>query len=95
MEKKDEELIQTLIPHDPELKQYYEEHLQQEAQLAELNRKVYLTPEQDLEKKQLQKRKLHGKDRIMQILEKHRTEHLLLDLHRLGWNPPFGDRSLR
>ena len=27
MEKKDEELIQTLIPHDPELKQYYEEHL--------------------------------------------------------------------
>lgn len=75
MEKKDEELIQTLILHDPELKQFYEEHLQLEAQLAELNRKVYLTPEQDLEKKQLQKRKLHGKDRIMQILEKHRADH--------------------
>ena len=74
MEKKDEELIQTLIPHDQELKQYYEEHLRLEAQLAEFNRKVYLTPEQDLEKKQLQKRKLHGKDRIMQILEKHRTD---------------------
>jgi len=74
MEKKDEELIQTLIAHDPELKQYYEEHLQLETQLAELNRKVYLTPEQDLEKKQLQKRKLNGKDHIMQILEKHRTE---------------------
>ena len=74
MEKKDEELIQTLIPHDPELKQYYEEHLLLEAQLAEFNRKVYLTPEQDLEKKQLQKRKLHGKDRIMQILEKHRAD---------------------
>jgi uncharacterized protein YdcH (DUF465 family) len=74
MEKKDEELIQTLIPHDPELKQYYDEHLLLEAQLAEFNRKVYLTPEQDLEKKQLQKRKLHGKDHIMQILEKHRTD---------------------
>ena len=74
MEKKDEELIHTLVPHDPELKQYYEEHLQLEAQLAELNRKVYLSPEQDLEKKQLQKRKLHGKDCIMKILEKHRTE---------------------
>jgi uncharacterized protein YdcH (DUF465 family) len=74
MEKKDEELIQTLIPHDPELKQYYEEHLLLEAQLAEFNRKVYLTPEQDLEKKQLQKRKLSGKDRIMQILEKHRPD---------------------
>ena len=74
MEKKDEELIQTLIPHDPELKQHYEEHLLLETQLAELNRKVYLTPEQDLEKKQLQKRKLAGKDRIMQILEKHRAD---------------------
>ena len=74
MEKKDEELIQALIPHDPELKQYYEEHVLLEAQLAELNRKVYLTPEQDLEKKQLQKRKLNGKDRIMQILEKHRAD---------------------
>ena len=75
MEKKDEELIEELILHDSELKEFYEEHLRLEAQLAELNRKVYLTPEQDLEKKQLQKRKLHGKDRIMQILEKHRTDH--------------------
>jgi uncharacterized protein len=74
MEKKDEEFIQTLLPQDPELKQYYEEHLQLEQQLAEFNRKVYLTPEQDLEKKQLQKRKLHGKDRIMEILDKHRAD---------------------
>jgi len=74
MEKKDEELIQTLIPHDEELKRFYEEHVLLESQLADLNRKLYLTPEQDLEKKQLQKRKLSGKDRIMQILEKHRTD---------------------
>jgi uncharacterized protein YdcH (DUF465 family) len=73
MEKRDEELIQTLLPHDPELRQYYEEHLTLEQQLAEFNRKVYLTPEQDLEKKQLQKRKLYGKDRIMQILDRHRA----------------------
>jgi len=73
MEKKDEELIQTLIPHDEELKRYYDEHVLLETQLAELNRKLYLTPEQDLERKQLQKRKLSGKDRIMQILDKHRA----------------------
>jgi uncharacterized protein YdcH (DUF465 family) len=72
MEKKDEELIQSLLVRDPELKQYYEEHLLLERQLLEFNRKLYLTPEQELEKKQLQKRKLHGKDRIMEILEKHR-----------------------
>ena len=72
MEKKDEELIQSLLAHDAELKHYYEEHLALEAQLAEFNRKLYLTPEQELERKQLQKRKLHGKDRIMEILDKHR-----------------------
>ncbi len=74
MEKKDEDLIQALIPHDEELKRFYEEHVALESQLADLNRKLYLTPEQDLERKQLQKRKLSGKDRIMQILEKHRAD---------------------
>ncbi len=72
MEKKDEELIQSLLVHDAELKQYYDEHLVLERQLSEFNRRLYLTPEQELERKQLQKRKLHGKDRIMQILDKHR-----------------------
>ena len=73
MEKKDEELIQTLVADDAELRQFYDEHLALEKQLAELNRKLYLTPEQEVEKKQLQKRKLHGKDRIMQILDRHRA----------------------
>ncbi len=72
MEKKDEELIQSLLVHDAELKQYYDEHLVLERQLSEFNRRLYLTPEQELERKQLQKRKLHGKDRIMQILDRHR-----------------------
>ena len=72
MEKKDEELIQSVMGNDPELRQYYEEHLALERQLADLNRKLYLTPEQEVEKKQLQKRKLHGKDRIMELLDKYR-----------------------
>ena len=73
MEKKDVELIESLLPRDPELKEFYEEHLILEQQLAELNRKLYLTAEQEIEKKQIQKRKLHGKDRIMEILDKHRA----------------------
>ena len=73
MEKHDEELIQKLMGDDSELKQYYEEHLDLEKQLADFNRKLYLSPEQELEKKQLQKRKLAGKDRIMEILARHRS----------------------
>ena len=73
MEKKDEDLILSLLQRDAELKRYYDEHLALEQQLAEFSRKLYLTPEQEIEKKELQKRKLIGKDRIMQILDKHRT----------------------
>lgn len=73
MEKTDEELIQQLLPHNPELQQFYEEHRVLERQLAEFHRKLYLSPEQELEKKQLQKRKLAGKDRIMHILARHRA----------------------
>jgi len=72
MEKKDEELIQSLLGRDAELKQYYDEHVQLEQRLAEFNRKLYLTPEQELERKQIQKRKLSGKDRIMEILSRYR-----------------------
>jgi uncharacterized protein YdcH (DUF465 family) len=72
MEKKDEELIKSLLSHDAELKRCYEQHLELEQRLSELNRRPYLTPEQELEKKQIQKVKLSGKDRMMEILDKHR-----------------------
>jgi len=73
MEKKDEELIKSLLEQDEELKRYYEEHLHLERQLDEYNRRLYLSAEQEFERKELQKRKLSGKDRIMQILDKHRA----------------------
>lgn len=72
MEKHEEELIRSLIHQDDELKRYYEEHLELERQLEVFQHKHYLTPEEDLEKKRLQKIKLAGKDRIMEILGRHR-----------------------
>ncbi len=73
MDKKDEELIQSLVDRDPELKRYYDEHIDLERQLAGLQHKGVLTPEEDLEKKRIQKVKLAGKDRIMEILARHRA----------------------
>ncbi len=74
MEKQDEELIHSLVGRDPELKKVYDEHLDLERQLDGLHRKSFLTPEEDLERKRIQKIKLAGKDRIMQILARHREE---------------------
>ena len=72
MEKKDEELIQTLLEREPALRQFYEEHVDLERQLMPFQQKVYLTPEEEVEKKRLQKLKLAGKDRIMEILSRYR-----------------------
>ncbi len=72
MEKQDEELIRSLVDRDAELKRYYEEHLDLERQLATLQHKHFLTPEEELERKRIQKIKLAGKDRIMEILGRYR-----------------------
>ena len=72
MEKKDEELIKTLLEREPELRFYYEEHVGLEQQLTPLQEKVYLSPEEAVEKKRLQKLKLAGKDKMMEILARHR-----------------------
>ena len=73
MERKDEELIKTLLDRDPELKQFYEEHVTLERQLADFQGRSHLTPEEEVEKKRIQKLKLAGKDKIMEILSRYRV----------------------
>ncbi len=73
MEEKDEALIQTLFEREPELRRYYEEHVDLERRLGAFQQKHYLTPEEEMEKKRLQKLKLAGKDRIMEILSRYRS----------------------
>ena len=72
MEEKDEQLIRSLLEREPELRRYYEEHVDLERQLETFQQKLYLTPEEELEKKRLQKLKLAGKDKIMEILSRYR-----------------------
>jgi len=73
MEEKDELLIRSLLEREPELRRYYEEHVDLERQLDVFHQKHYLTPDEEVEKKRLQKLKLAGKDKIMQILSRYRS----------------------
>ncbi|MBE0603865.1 MAG: YdcH family protein [Deltaproteobacteria bacterium] len=57
-----------LIANDPDFKALVEEHRLLDEKLKELDRKVYLLPEEELERKRLQKLKLARKDKIAQIL---------------------------
>ena len=72
MENSEMQAIVSLLDRDPELKQYYEEHQELEKRLDQFQHKLHLSPDEEVEKKRLQKMKLAGKDKIMAILEKHR-----------------------
>ena len=74
MEKRDLELIQKYIASDPELRRRMEEHEEFERKFEEFNRRIYLTPEEEMERKRVQKLKLAGRDRIEAILRKYRSQ---------------------
>jgi len=74
MEQKEIDLINKLINKDQELKKLWEEHLELEEKIEEYNKRVYLTPEEELEKNRLKKIKLAGKDKILAILKKYKKE---------------------
>jgi uncharacterized protein YdcH (DUF465 family) len=72
MEAKDEQLILSFVDRDPELRRLHDEHVQLEKQLAQLNHKGFLNADEEVERKRLQKVKLAGKDRMMEILSRYR-----------------------
>ncbi|MEK7783319.1 MAG: hypothetical protein AAB279_05265, partial [Candidatus Binatota bacterium] len=72
MERREEEFIISFLDKDPELKKYYEEHQELEKKLQGYQHKSHLSPLEEIEKKKLQKLKLAGKDKIMEILGKYR-----------------------
>jgi len=73
MEETEEILIRKYIDRDIELKKCVEDHKRLEADLEAYNKRIYLTPEEQLAKKQLQKCKLLGKEKIFRLLAKYRN----------------------
>lgn len=72
MDPRDIETIQRLAATDGELRRLWEEHRALEVELADLGARHYLTPEEEVRRKQLQKAKLAGRDRIQAILDRRR-----------------------
>ncbi|HTW89926.1 MAG TPA: hypothetical protein VMD75_18165 [Candidatus Binataceae bacterium] len=74
MEVREEELVRQLAAHDEELRGLYDEHLELKRKLEDFRHKLYLTTEEELEKKRIQKLKLASKDRMMAIVWRHQHE---------------------
>ena len=69
MEKVTAETTLPITPMDGAvLDQLRREHRELEERLSELNSHLYLTPDEQVEKKRIQKLKLQKKDRILSIL---------------------------
>ncbi|BEQ16251.1 YdcH family protein [Desulfoferula mesophila] len=68
MDPSDTKLIQDNLDNDPELAKLWAEHQEMEKKLDDMNQRLYLSTEEQIERKRLQKLKLAGRDRIEQIL---------------------------
>jgi len=72
MEERDQDLVRQLWDSNPRFRKLYEEHQLLEKELDNLSDKHFLSPEEEVEKKKMQKLKLAGKDEMEQILSVHR-----------------------
>lgn len=72
MERADKELIERVLSDNFELRKLYEEHHRLEALLASFENRPFLTTVEELEAKNLKRRKLSGVDRMMAIVAEHR-----------------------
>jgi len=61
MEQIEENFLVSHLEKDPELKKYYEEHLELEDKLLTYQNRPYLTAEEEMEKKEDPKAQAHRK----------------------------------
>jgi uncharacterized protein YdcH (DUF465 family) len=69
MLEKDQGLIQRLSEENPRFRKLHEEHILFEKKLQEYDDMTYLSDEEDIERKKIQKLKLAGKDEMESILK--------------------------
>lgn len=65
---KEQEIVEKLLKENEEFRKVSEEHHTLDGVLAEMDKKVYLTPEEEIERKKLQKQKLLKKDALAEMI---------------------------
>jgi len=69
---KETEVVAILRNQNEEYKKIEEEHRKLNQFLDEMSKKKYLSSEEEIEKKKLQKQKLQFKDRLAQIIREYK-----------------------
>lgn len=69
---KEQEVVERLKKENEEFKRLSEEHRNLDGLLAEIDNKRYLTPEEEVERKKIQKQKLLKKDRMAALVRAYK-----------------------
>ncbi|UCH80812.1 MAG: DUF465 domain-containing protein [Nitrospiraceae bacterium] len=69
---KEAEVIDILRNENEEYRKIEEEHRKLDQYLEEMSKKKYLSSEEEIEKKKLQKKKLHYKDKLAQLIREYK-----------------------
>ena len=73
LEVSEEALIAKLRTENPEFQKWEAEHHQLDSTLKSIDMHVYLTPEEELERKRIQKLKLAAKDKMMDMVRRYKV----------------------
>lgn len=72
---KESEIIELLKKENEEFKKLSEEHRNLDMLLADIDSKRYLTPDEEMERKRIQKQKLQKKDRMAELVREYKKSH--------------------
>ncbi|MDR2056642.1 MAG: DUF465 domain-containing protein [Desulfovibrio sp.] len=70
MDQHDFDLLEKHMPHDPELKSLWEDHVLYKKQVEKLENKPFRTPAEEQTLKQLKKQKLEVKTKLIVMLDR-------------------------
>jgi uncharacterized protein YdcH (DUF465 family) len=73
VEVSDEAMVARLRVENAEFQQYEEEHHKLESTLQSIDSHPYLTPEEEFERKRIQKLKLAAKDKMMEMIRRFKV----------------------
>jgi len=73
VEVSEEALAARLRMENPEFQKWEEEHHKLESTLESIDFHVYLTPEEEVERKRIQKLKLATKDKMMDMIRRSKV----------------------
>jgi uncharacterized protein YdcH (DUF465 family) len=74
MTVRDENIIEILAKENDEFKRLVDEHRELDRKVQELDTRIYLLPEEEVERKKLSKIKLSKKDKIAKIVSDYKKK---------------------